>query len=61
MTIMFNIIFPPLATRLFGSLLQVDVTLSQKNTHAQRSKLVGSLSELPDHHTLKAPDIGPGL
>lgn len=61
MTIMFNIIFPPLATCLFESLLQVNVTLNQKNTHAQSSKLVGSLSHMPDLNTLKALDICPGL
>lgn len=61
MTIMCNIIFPPLATSLFDSLLWVSVTLSQKNTHAQSSKPVGSLSDMPDFHTLKALDICPGL
>lgn len=61
MTIMFNIIFPPPTTCLFDSLLQVNVTLNQKNTQAQGNKLVGSLSHMPDLNALKTLDICPGL
>lgn len=60
MTILADITSSPLATRQFDFSLLVNVAL-QENTHAQGSKLVGSLSDMPDLHTLRALNICSGL
>lgn len=60
MTILADIISPPLATRQFDFSLLVNAAL-QENTHAQGSKLVGSLFDMPDPHALRALNICSGL